>query len=250
MTESRSTPPLKNPDFHARLVTLIGDMQPFAWAARVGISKGAFSRIWHEGTIPGPMLLRRITDATGVSIDWLITGQGPMFPGHDDVAGFRGTVHVLSTPGSNPLHRRRHSDGFVTVPLAHDHASAGVQPALGHEETTDVIAFRREWLEHELHADPHDLYLVFVEGESMEPLLRPRDLVLVNRHDANHVPRDGLYVVRLNGTLLIKRLQRIPGHRLRLSSENPAYQEIVVDLDDHTDEVSIVGRVIWVGRRF
>ena len=69
---------LRNPDFHARLKSLVGNEQPFSWAARVGISKGAFHRIWNEGTIPGPDHLVRIQEVTGISIDWLLTGKGEM----------------------------------------------------------------------------------------------------------------------------------------------------------------------------
>jgi transcriptional regulator with XRE-family HTH domain len=67
---------MKNPGFRTRLEALIGSEQPFAWAARVGISKGAFSRIWHEGTIPAGDILLRIKRATGVDMDWLLAGEG------------------------------------------------------------------------------------------------------------------------------------------------------------------------------
>ncbi len=69
---------LKNPEVHARLAQFIGDEKPFAWADRVGISNGAFSRIWKEGTVPGPEHLCRIRDVEGISIDCLLTGQGEM----------------------------------------------------------------------------------------------------------------------------------------------------------------------------
>lgn len=67
---------MKNPGFRTRLEALIGSEQPFAWAARVGISKGAFSRIWHEGTIPAGDILLRIKRGTGVNLDWLLSGEG------------------------------------------------------------------------------------------------------------------------------------------------------------------------------
>lgn len=62
-------------DFRLRLESLIGDEPPFAWAQRVGISKGAFSRIWNGGSVPKPELLLKIREATGVSVDWLLTGE-------------------------------------------------------------------------------------------------------------------------------------------------------------------------------
>jgi len=75
--------------FLSRLTQLIGDKKPFRWAADVGISKGAFDRIWNKGTVPSAELLVRIHNATGVSIDWLLTGQGP-----------RSALEVLFEPAS------------------------------------------------------------------------------------------------------------------------------------------------------
>ena len=67
---------LRNPDFHSRLRQLVGQERPYSWAARVGISKGAFTRIWREGTVPSAELLLRIREHAGVSLDWLLTGEG------------------------------------------------------------------------------------------------------------------------------------------------------------------------------
>ena len=72
---------LKDPQFHARLEYIIGKNQPFAWADKIGIPKGTFSRVWNEGTVPGPEHLKRIQEKTGYSIDWLLTGEGEMLRG-------------------------------------------------------------------------------------------------------------------------------------------------------------------------
>jgi len=69
---------LKDPQFHSRLSAIIGKESPFAWAERIGIPKGTFHRVWKEGTVPGPDHLRRIAEKTGFTVDWLLTGEGPM----------------------------------------------------------------------------------------------------------------------------------------------------------------------------
>jgi len=68
-------------NFKDRLTELIGKEKPFAWAARVGINKGSFSRMWKEGALPKAEHLIRISLTTGVSTDWLLTGEGPMRKG-------------------------------------------------------------------------------------------------------------------------------------------------------------------------
>lgn len=65
--------------FHERLKQLVGSEEPFAWAKRIGIPSGTFARIWNGRSIPKAPHLARIRRATGVSLDWLLTG--------DDVTG-------------------------------------------------------------------------------------------------------------------------------------------------------------------
>lgn len=97
---------LKDPQFHARLSAIIGKESPFAWAERIGIPKGTFHRVWNEGTVPGPDHLRRIAEKTGITIDWLLTGDGPMkredkgglhINGDKNVQVNGGVVHAVHT---------------------------------------------------------------------------------------------------------------------------------------------------------
>lgn len=74
--EPKGKKQLKNPDFHQRLTSLIGDEQPYPWATRLGLSGGAWNRIWQQGTVPSYELLLKIVAGTGVSLDWLLTGYG------------------------------------------------------------------------------------------------------------------------------------------------------------------------------
>ncbi len=224
------TKELKDPAFHQRLQELIGNEPPFSWAARMGISKGAFSRIWNQGTIPGPVLLRRIQDRTGVSLDWLVSGRGPN--------GI--SRHCL--PASQA------EKEYVTVPLNTHHASAGGTPTVYNEPVVDALAFRRDWLQQTFHTPAEHLLLMVVEGESMNPVLHSGDLVLVDTQEAGTVPRDGIYVLWLDSTLLVKRLQRLPGDHIRVSSENPAYADFTITRRELTEDNTVVGRIIWFGR--
>ena len=69
---------LNRDEIHARLASLVKDEHPFAWAKRMGISKGAWTRIWNQHTVPSPELLVRIQKKTGALIDWLLTGSNDM----------------------------------------------------------------------------------------------------------------------------------------------------------------------------
>ena len=208
---------LKDPQFHARLQLLIGKEQPFAWAARVGISKGAFHRIWNEGTVPGPDHLRRIREVTGASIDWLLTGEGLMWRG-------QGEVREATAQYAVPEKELLAGDEYVYLPLYDVRAAAGGGAVVDREQVLDVLAFKSAWIRSELRATPADLYLIYVDGESMEPTLRPGDLILVDR---SAVTRDGIFVLRLDDGLLVKRLQRLPGNQVKVTSDNPDRKSVV-----------------------
>jgi phage repressor protein C with HTH and peptisase S24 domain len=87
------------------------------------------------------------------------------------------------------------------------------------------------------------LSAIVVAGDSMEPLLRDGDEILVDR--TPRPLRDGVHVVRVGDTLLVKRVQTgVPG-RIVLESQNPAYRPIELD----PAEVEVIGRVVWKSGR-
>lgn len=63
--------------FRERLAELVGEREPFKWAAGVGIPSSTFDRIWNKGTVPTAPHLLRIAQSEGVTVDWLLTGEGP-----------------------------------------------------------------------------------------------------------------------------------------------------------------------------
>jgi phage repressor protein C with HTH and peptisase S24 domain len=91
------------------------------------------------------------------------------------------------------------------------------------------------------------LSFIRVEGDSMSPTLSNGDDILVDRGDALDRLRDGIYVLRRDDTLMVKRVALNPSSRLAtIKSDNPAYPEW---RDCALDAIEILGRVIWVGRR-
>jgi Peptidase S24-like len=112
------------------------------------------------------------------------------------------------------------------------------------EQVVDSLAFKTEWLRRRLLAAPRDLMLVEVVGDAMAPTLGDSDLILVDLGEPRF-QQDGVYVLRRDGELEVKRLQRGPGGDLIIKSDNSAYESTVVS----RDRVGIIGRVIWAARR-
>lgn len=131
---------------------------------------------------------------------------------------------------------------WVEVPRLDIGASAGPGALPDAELPFDAFRFSKRWLT-EQGLEGAQLSAITVEGDSMEPLLRDGDEILVDR--APRPFRDGVHVVRLGDTLMVKRVASQGGERLALLSQNLAYPPVEVA----ADEVEIIGRVVWKGGR-
>jgi phage repressor protein C with HTH and peptisase S24 domain/DNA-binding XRE family transcriptional regulator len=141
--------------------------------------------------------------------------------------------------------------GYVYLPLYDVRAKAGAGAVVEAEQQVDALAFKEDWIRRELRAAPADLRLIYVEGDSMEPDLRAGDIVLIDHTDTT-ARREGIYVLRMEGALLVKQLQRLPGGIVKVLSRNAAYEPFTVPLTslEESNEFAVVGRVVWACRRF
>jgi len=201
-------------------------------AGVLGLKRVAFSERKRRGSLPYDELVT-FSEREGVSVDWILFGRGAKEPsGH--------VVRESAAP-------YRLND-LVCVPLYNVAAAAGYGAEVPTEQVMDVLAFRREWVRAELGVDPAQLAVISVTGDSMEPTLRAGDLAVIDRRESMPA-HDGLYVVRIGNGLVVKRVQLLPGGALVLRSEHPAYQPLTIRLDETGEQIAVVGRVVWVGRK-
>ncbi|MEO6434035.1 MAG: S24 family peptidase [Sphingomicrobium sp.] len=101
--------------------------------------------------------------------------------------------------------------------------SAGPGAVAFEEAGKPYLAFDERWLKRLTATPPGKLSIVRVEGDSMAPTLNPGDDVLVDTADCNGRLRDGIYVLRIDDALLVKRLALNPvKRRVTIQSDNPA----------------------------
>ena len=149
--------------------------------------------------------------------------------------------------GGMPEDERAALGELVPVTRSPVRASAGPGAIPGDESTRPYLAFDPRWLKGLTVSPAAKLSVIRVEGDSMAPTLCAGDDILVDRGDAAERLRDGIYVLRVDGTLLVKRLLLHPiGRRVTVQSDNPAYADLP---DCALDEIDCVGRVIWTGRK-
>ena len=137
--------------------------------------------------------------------------------------------------------------GLVSIKRHPVSVSAGPGAVVTEELGKPYFAFDERWLKALTASEPSKLSIVRVEGDSMAPTLNAGDDILVDLGAASDRLRDGIYVLRIDDAVVVKRLALNPtGRRVTVQSDNPAYP---VWPDCGLDEIRCIGRVIWAGRR-
>jgi phage repressor protein C with HTH and peptisase S24 domain len=139
------------------------------------------------------------------------------------------------------------ADGLVSVKRHPVTVSAGPGAIVTEELGKPYFAFDERWLKALTPSAPSSLSIVRVDGDSMSPTLNPGDDILVDLEDSTTRLRDGIYVLRIDDALVVKRLALNPiAKRVTVQSDNPAYSDWP---DCSPGEINCIGRVIWSGRR-
>jgi len=136
---------------------------------------------------------------------------------------------------------------FVFVPLLDMRVSAGGGRSDATSEVLNWYAFRRTWLTDDMRMDPEKSGLVVARGDSGEPEIRDRDLLLVDFR-VTAVREPGTYVLSIDGEYVVKQAQRNWDGSVAISSANPAYAPSVVPAN-RIDELTVVGLVRSQQRR-
>lgn len=125
-------------------------------------------------------------------------------------------------------------------------ASAGPGTYVEHEPVVERLAFPPNYLSTITSTNPQHLAIISVKGNSMLPTLKDGDVVMLDT-SKRHLGYDGMFVLQIEGVLHVKRIGRTgqPGHVVIRSDnevESPPYEVRIED-------VSVVGRVLWSGRK-
>jgi len=190
-----------------------------ALAKLAGLDATAFNvskRISKDGRErwPSTESISKILEATGESFDSFLAGTGAFLQLNDNLPDRTVPLLGLAQAGSG---------GFFD--------SAGFPAGQGWDE----IAL----------PSPGEggIYALEVQGDSMEPLYREGDRIVVS--PTEQVRRGDRVVVRTrDGEVMAKILHRQTGRQIELRSINPAYEPRVFDLVD----IEWIARIIWASQ--
>ncbi len=140
---------------------------------------------------------------------------------------------------------RRDEGAFAPVPRYDLGASAGGGAFDRPEQAGQRYAFDRAWLKR-IGGHPGALSIIRVEGDSMAPTLLHGDEIMVDTADAAARLRDGIYALRRDDALFVKRIACDVARRsVRIISDNPGYP---AEAGVPVRSLHLVGRVLWACR--
>lgn len=229
--------------FHERLVSLVEEVgNPNAFANKVGVSPSGIHRLMEGGT-PGMPLLIKICDAFNISSDWLSRGIGERYLSSSAI---NSSTATLPTTAINTLGEEVDLAEFIFIPRYNVSASAGFGSDISKENVMHSMAFRKYWVDNVLGVCAKSLIVIGVKGDSMEGVINDGDVILINSED-KHL-NNGIYVIRINGDLIVKRTQMLPGGKVEITSANSNYRAFEINLHDLPADFGVIGRVVWHGR--
>ena len=145
---------------------------------------------------------------------------------------------VLGAPDAN-------KSGLRLIPKLAIGASAGGGALTDAETVAGKVGFDEQYLRG-MGVDPAQVELIVVQGESMQPTLADGDDIMVDKGAALRRVSNGVHVLRMDDSLMVKRLVVGKGGMLSVLSDNPAYPSWN---DVESASLTIIGRVVWIGRR-
>ncbi|GHB24139.1 transcriptional regulator [Salinicola rhizosphaerae] len=194
----------------------MGSEKPRAFAKRSGVSEGAVRSYLSGDTFPGLDRLVHLAQALGIDAQWLAFGKDEQTP--------------VAEMGD-----------YALVPLYDAQCSAGDGAWNENCRVLTHINFTRYSLRKQ-GLTPDHLSAIRIDGDSMEPVLHSGDTVLID-HTRTTIEGEGIYILRLDGHLYAKRLQR-QFDGVAIISANKEYEKIIVPRD-RLEELEIIGRAVW-----
>ena len=203
----------------------------------LGVTRQAVQR-WQSGAPMRMGTLKKLSEYFGVSVAYL-TGeittpmpQGAVLPASND---------------DEPI------DGFTKIPVYN--AEVACNPDAGDGQLTEFISgfiAIADWFLRSLPGVTGIRRLTFVpsSGDSMEPTIASRSLLLVDRNQCR-ITSAGIYCIRVVDQVMAKRIELNIDGTYTLLSDNPLYPPKTVPRED-MDRAEIIGRVVYAlnGRTF
>ncbi|UOA07815.1 LexA family transcriptional regulator [Methylobacter sp. S3L5C] len=220
-------------------------------SALLGIPFSTYQKYEMGNRKPGADAMEVFSRA-GINANWLLTGSGEMLlKPHQPYMGieanresgpnsYKEYPKVEMGPKVKPIIMLLQD--FVTIPR-HGIELLEEKISLSNELLqVGQVAFRKDWIsKRKLLSE--DCVLIKAKGDSMEPTICNGDLLLADRR-INFIKDDAIYVVCVDNSLVVRRIQKGIDGSLTIISDNKKYKEQIIS-SEQVGKIKIAGRVIW-----
>lgn len=205
-----------------RILDVTGISSQSELADELEINRSGITHARNNNKIPDKWIVK-LYKKFSLNPQWIETGIGNVFVGKESEADI----------------------GFKHIPKVAARLSAGTGSFDCDENITDYLSFQTSWLSKKGSSSAMVAMEVF--GQSMEPVIREGDTVLIDQSQ-KQVLAGAIYAVGVDDTILVKRLEKHP-NKLVLCSDNKNYDPIYLEKEE-ADKVRIIGKVIWSCREY
>jgi phage repressor protein C with HTH and peptisase S24 domain/DNA-binding XRE family transcriptional regulator len=215
-------------------------------AERAGIPYSTLAGI-ENGDQQGSTELHKLARVLQCTVDYLVSGRETQV---NEVR--QGWLTDLASPVDEPFLRPivvwddpkdlpPESTVFLKKLDFHLSAGNGGPDPDAVEQTDKVTPFRADFVAAQGWT-PRTHFTMRCSGESMEPTIQDAAPVVIATNERT-IRSGKIYAILLDGEPLLKRLDKLPGGKIRVRSDNPApaYEAFIVE----EAEVQVIGRAVW-----
>lgn len=135
--------------------------------------------------------------------------------------------------------------GMTLIPEIDLHFALGGGSFVDGYVTETMVPYRTDWLQRITRGYQADIFLTQGDGDSMIPTILDGDDVIVNRAEQKITRQDKIWALGYGDLVAIKRVRKLADGTFQLLSDN----RDIPPIPALEDELRIIGRVVWVGRR-
>lgn len=224
---------LKGTGFSDRLKEVIGNKSGRAFAKEVGISYSTLHNYLTNVSSPTLDNLIALSNATGVDMKWLATGEGQIESRNLVQEAFESLAQK-----ANEHISMIQSYSSISVSAGFGSFNEGVTEADGEEPYSDSLL-------QQLRVRPHHCAVFWANGDSMSPTIFSGDQLLVDL-SKREVKGNNIYLVQNGSSVWVKRVKQ-KWNSVELISDNKEEYEPIVLTEDEAEHLQIIGQVVHIG---
>lgn len=207
-----------------------------AFANRIGVRSQDINN-WKARGIPRTKQ-KRVADALGWTLDDLLSEDDPVVLAPTPLEGSAQHPRIPESATGYPAGGR-----WLRLPQ-HRLALDPTTGTLSIDDSGEVQTYSEPWIAR-TRACTENFALLEAQGDTMAPLIRHGDLLVVDLND-REIADGSVFVVRYGGSLRSRRIDlRYDGSLVLRCEDQARYPDEVVPGSDRDRHVQVIGRVLW-----